>query len=67
MDMVFGHHPPDYFRMILFADSPDQIPGFNGYVAHEDRVAVFGNPNDVIGAIVLGMAGFLEILHIQPY
>jgi len=67
MDMVFGHHPPDYFRMILFADSPDQISGFDGNIAHEDRIAIFGYPNDMIGTIVLGVAGFFEILHIPPY
>ena len=67
MNMVASYCSPDYFHMVFFAEPTDQLSDFEGNIAYHHWISILSYPNNMIGAIKLGMAGFSEILHIPPY
>ena len=64
VDMVRRHLATDDFHLIFSAYLPYQITGADADVAHQDRIAVLRDPDDMVGAVKRGVAGFAIVLHI---
>ena len=64
MDMVLRDPTSDDFNLIFTAYLTYQIAGAGTNVTNENRVAVFRDPNNVVGTVKCGVAGLPIVLHI---
>ena len=63
MDMIPGNMPLNDFYILTLTNFPDQLPGPCSNLTGQNRLAVFGDPYDVVFQIVNGMARLPIILH----
>ena len=61
--MVFGDVAFDDLNIQGLAYLPDKFPQADGHVPKENRLAVLGDPNQVIFQIVYGMRGLAVVFH----
>jgi len=63
MDVIRRNVPFDDFDILPLANFSDQFPGSRSYVADQNWLAVFRDPDKVILQIVNGMARFAILFH----
>lgn len=61
--MIFGDVAFDDLNLQGLAYLPDKFPQTAGHVSKENRLAVLGDPNQMIFQIVYGMGGLAVVLH----
>lgn len=62
MDVIFGHRAPENFGLIILTNLTNEVPDTNGDVAHKYRIPILGDPDNMIGTIKRGVAGFAIVL-----
>ena len=67
MDMGGGNCAPDNFHLLVRTNLSSQITDSGADIANQYRVTIFRYPDDMVGTIEGGVAGFAIVLHIlQP-
>ena len=60
MDVIPGNMPFQNFNVIRLADLPDQFPHPASNFTCQNRLAVFGDPNQMKFQIIKGMYGSID-------